>query len=106
MGEHDEVETSAKAQDVRSTLLRRSEGMTEALEEELFQQNRLVFSNRKEEVAPTQFIDSVEAQTVFRGLNHSRGRLAPIQEAAKVISADSKRARGQYEALLRRRRAE
>ncbi len=78
----------------------RSQGMTKSLREELFAQRRLVRGSY-EEASPTVIVNSAEGTAIFRGLNHSRNLMGPINEALSKIAQAPTEALTEYEAKLR-----
>jgi hypothetical protein len=95
----------ARAAELREEMLWRSQGMSDSLSTELFSQQRTLGKTR-EDISPALVVDSAEGTTIFRGLNHSRKLLGPIDEALKEITRDPEQAISTYDNQLREARGD
>lgn len=95
--------TEARAAELREEMLWRSQGMPDRLSIELFSQQRAL-GKAREEISPALVVDSAEGTTIFRGLNHSRELLGPIDAALKEIAQDPEKAIATYDTQLRKAR--
>jgi hypothetical protein len=95
----------ARAAELREEMLSRSQGMSDRLSTELFSQQRALGKTR-EDISPALVVDSAEGTTIFRGLNHSRKLLGPIDDALKEIAEDPRQAAEKYKQQLRKARGD
>ncbi|HEY2768719.1 MAG TPA: hypothetical protein VGI76_10695 [Solirubrobacteraceae bacterium] len=96
-------EAFSLAAEIRERLLTRSRGMPELLHEELFAQRRLVGEGFKD-APPTLVVNCAEGTSIFRGLNHSRNLIGPIDSALAKIAADPQKAIETYERKVKEAR--
>jgi hypothetical protein len=92
-----------RAAELREEMLWRSQGMPDRLSIELFSQQRAL-GNAREDISPALVVDSAEGTTIFRGLNHSRKLLGPIDKALKEIAQNPEQAISTYDNQLREAR--
>lgn len=105
MGDSDRAgdKTETRAAELREEMLWRSQGMPDRLSIELFSEQRTL-GKAREDISPALVVDSAEGTTIFRGLNHSRGLLGPIDAALAETAQDPEKAIATYDDQLRQAR--
>jgi hypothetical protein len=63
--------------------------------------SQTVLAGRKE-LPPTVYVGSAEGRAFFRGLNHGRNLVGPIDDAVQEIGKDPASAETRYAALLKK----